>query len=404
MAKKINPFRPASPVFRGVFAGRTHEIKCIEKALVETRDGNPKNLLIVGERGVGKTSLLLYFNYLAKGELSIENLQINNLLERELRTTGSTSQKLKDIWAFMQRLEIAGSKIAPRQALSDAEIYDNLICSIADTVDLIRTGNNRCDGLVILIDEADNAPQELDLGSLLKQISERLILENRNNVLLAVAGLPEIRKILSDSHPSSLRIFEELELLPLSEEDVKRVIHLGLEQANQKNQEKVTITEEALNCIVRYSEGYPHFVQQFGYSSFDYDFDSIIDEDDVTKAALSPGGAFDLIGDRYYKTLYFKIKEESYRQVLKIMSSKGNRWVAKKEIRSKFKGKQSTLDNAISTLLEKKIILRRPDKIGEYRLQWAGFALWINIFAETPESSIKKYNGSQKDRDVEGSH
>jgi hypothetical protein len=297
-------------------------------------------------------------------------------------------------------LEIAGTKISPRPALSDAEICDNLIYSIADTVDLIRTGAGPCDGLVILIDEADNASPELDLGSLLKQVSERLILENRNNVMIVVAGLPEIRKVLSDSHPSSLRMFEELELLPLSEEDVKRVIHLGLEQANQKNLDQVTITDEALNCIVRYSEGYPHFVQQFGYSSFDYDFDGVIDEDDVTKAALGPGGAFDLIGDRYYRTLYFKIKEESYRQVLKIMSSQGNRWIAKKEIRAKFKGKQSTLDNAISTLLEKKIILRRPDKIGEYRLQWAGFALWINIFAETPEKGIKKYNGLHKNGDV----
>jgi len=43
-----------------MFAGRFNEIRRIEKVLLETKEGNPSYLLIVGERGIGKTSLMLF--------------------------------------------------------------------------------------------------------------------------------------------------------------------------------------------------------------------------------------------------------------------------------------------------------------------------------------------------------
>jgi len=117
----------------------------------------------------------------------------------------------------------------------------------------------------------------------------------------------------------------------------------------------------------------------------------LIDKNDV-QAAIVP--AINHIGNRYYKDMYFnKIKENSYRYVLKIMSEKWNEWISKKEIRSKFKGKESVLNNALKALIDRKIILRKPGSRGEYRLQWAGFAFWIKVFAEKLEEVIGSYNG-----------
>jgi len=48
-----------------------------------------------------------------------------------------------------------------------------------------------------------------------------------------------------------------------------------------------------------------------------------------------------LFVDRYYEDMYYgKIKKDSYRQILNIMAIKSNKWVSKKEIRKKFKGKK----------------------------------------------------------------
>jgi hypothetical protein len=95
----------------------------------------------------------------------------------------------------------------------------------------------------------------------------------------------------------------------------------------------------------------------------------------------------DLIGDRYYKDLYFnKINQESYREILQIMAEKWNDWISKKAIKDKFKGKESTLDNGLKTLCDKHIILRKEGAKGLYRLQWASFAFWINQISGRPST------------------
>jgi hypothetical protein len=428
MPKINNPFKPTQPVYRGMFAGRVNEIDRIETILLETRNGNPTNLLIIGERGIGKTSLLLFTKYLAEGGISINDghldfmtifvsldkrtsvgvlaQKMKTATVRQFRDSKDAFQVLKDVWSFIQRIEVCGTKIRDKSTYvaGEAEIFENFTYSIVDTVKAITSKENAIsklgftkpkDGLVIFIDEADNAPEELDLGTLIKQLSEKLVADNCNNVLIVLAGLPDICKGLTASHGSALRLFEELELFPLSHNDVKRVIHLGLEEANIKNSDKVEITEKALDLIVMFSEGYPHFVQQFGYSSYAFDKDNLIDDEDVQTAAFSVGGAFDLIGDRYYKDMYFnKIKKDSYRQVLKIMSVKWNEWISKKYIRSHFEGKDTTLDNALMALASRNLILKKPGARGIYRLQWVGFAFWIKLFAKQLEKRISSYNSS----------
>jgi len=101
------------------------------------------------------------------------------------------------------------------------------------------------------------------------------------------------------------------------------------------------------------------------------------------------GGAIDAIGDRYYvNAFYDKIKSDEYREVLAIMAENLNSWVTKAEIRSKFSGDDSILSNALTALTTRKIILKNPSKIGEYRLQHSGFALWIKLFGNRLKDKI----------------
>ena len=57
-------------------------------------------------------------------------------------------------------------------------------------------------------------------------------------------------------------------------------------------------------------------------------------------------------------------------------------WVKKSDIRNKFTGDDITLTNALKALTARKIILKNPSKMGEYRLQQRGFALWIQLFGK----------------------
>lgn len=60
MPKKINPFKPNSPVPIGMFAGRVDELLLLEGGLHQARHGEPANFLVTGDRGIGKSSLLLF--------------------------------------------------------------------------------------------------------------------------------------------------------------------------------------------------------------------------------------------------------------------------------------------------------------------------------------------------------
>src|SRR5712664_3853057 len=70
---KINPFKPNSPVNPGMFVGRTGELDRLESHLVQTRAGNPSNFTVTGERGIGKSSLLNYFKWVAEGRIPIDS-------------------------------------------------------------------------------------------------------------------------------------------------------------------------------------------------------------------------------------------------------------------------------------------------------------------------------------------
>jgi len=74
---KINPFKPNSPVNPGMFVGRIKEVETLERALLQTRVGSPNHFMITGERGIGKTSLLLYLNFLSTGKITLNGDKFN---------------------------------------------------------------------------------------------------------------------------------------------------------------------------------------------------------------------------------------------------------------------------------------------------------------------------------------
>jgi Cdc6-like AAA superfamily ATPase len=400
LPRENNPFKPTSPVFTGVFAGRLDEIARIEQILAETKSDNPTNLLIVGERGIGKTSLLLLTRALAALD-GHDYLRVNvgigkkttaaelarsmsRELQRELNASEPALATLKKLWSFVQRLEVGGTRLRETHNCT-ADCFQELIYSISDTVKMVSADpgfHSPKDGLILFIDEVDSASKELDLGTLLKSLSEKLVAEGCSRLLLVMAGLPETREVLMQSHPSSVRLFEEMVLAPLEHEDVKGVIRAGLRVANEKNQRPVAVDDEALEAIAHRSEGYPHFVQQFGYSAYARDTDYIISLEDVNSSSMD---ALRNIGNRYYHDMFYnQISNEDYRSILRIMAELGHRWIRKSEIRAQFAGKSSTLNNAITALANRHIILRRPGVQGEYKLQWLGFGLWIRYCASTP--------------------
>jgi len=159
------------------------------------------------------------------------------------------------------------------------------------------------------------------------------------------------------------------------------VIELGLSEAEDKNGFKTSIDELALKYIAMFSEGYPHFLQQYAYSAFEADTDNNITNDDVFKGLLDENGALHQLGIRYFDSMYFKeIYSEDYRKILQVMASHDDAFISKRDIVSKTGLKDYTIQNAVSAFLKKGILTIKPGTRGMYMLSSNSFKAWILTF------------------------
>ncbi|WP_296888303.1 ATP-binding protein [Thiobacillus sp.] len=399
-----------------MFAGRYDEILALEKGLFQTKHNQPCNFMITGDRGIGKSSLLFYLKHVSNGNIECiehgnfdfvsisvpvsDKLDIVTLLKliernitRELGKIEAVRSFLSETWSFVQRLRVMDSGISAAEQDSEVELQlDNFAYSLAETCKRVvnpERGEKKKDGILFLFDECDNATPALRIGHFFKTITEALQRHGCDNVMFILAGLPDTPEKLSKSHESSVRIFTHIKIEELGAADREYVIDKGLEEGNRINSEQTTITGNARNMISMLSEGYPHFIQQFAYSAFDVNADGEISDEDVLDAAFKTGGAIDAIGSRYYENAFYdRIKSDEYRQVLAIMAEKMNAWVTKAEIREKFTGDETTLSNALQALTSRKIILKNSSRIGEYRLQQRGFAIWIKLFGDRKKAQM----------------
>jgi hypothetical protein len=196
---KINPFSPNAPVNPGMFVGRLEELDRLDACLLQTAAGQPTNFMATGERGIGKTSLLNYIKHVAEGRIAVGNRRLSFLvvdtdidptttqhsllrkiqlgLERTLAKTESARSFFKETWSFLQRFEAAGVKLNPQQRDANDELlfeeFSYLVSRICDGGDSTLF-NAKYDGILILIDEADNASDQIRLGSFFKLLAARV--------------------------------------------------------------------------------------------------------------------------------------------------------------------------------------------------------------------------------------
>jgi len=395
--QKFNPFKPNSPVNPGMFSGRIDEILRIEKGLFQTKNGNPYHFLIEGERGIGKSSLLYYLSALANGRIhpdglnfkmvvvSVElreSMDFNGIVDEillELKKQISHREKLKEIcksaWDFLNKFEVCGVAYHAGERAQIDRRLDDLTDTLASLVD---KAGDEIDGILILADEADKPLPSANLGELCKLLTERLARKGCERVSIGLAGLPGLTANLRESHASAPRVFQILPLGPLEGPEREDVIDKALDKAEEKNGFRTKITEEAKTAIATLSEGYPHFLQEFGYYAFEQDADSHIDRQDVYDGAFLENGALDQLGQKYFTELYVdQVGSEDYRKVLIALAESLDDWVGRPEIIKRSGVKDRIVDNALRALKAKKIITANDRVKGEYRLPTKSFAVWI---------------------------
>lgn len=279
-----NPFSPGAGAPPPELVGRDPILDEARVLLGRIKRKKPeKSMLLTGLRGVGKTVLLNEIERMAvkEGYRTIvleahENKHLGPLLVPHLwkllfdldRMAGignRVKRSLSVLRSFIGALKITvnevtiGLDIEPERGSADSGDLEtdlpNLFVAIGEA------SEERGCAVAIFIDEI----QYLSLKELSALIMAMHKIQQRQLPLVLLgAGLPIIPALAGDSKSYSERLFSFPEVGALSESDAARALN------EPAMEEGVIFETAALEEIFRLTKGYPYFLQEWGYQTWNH--------------------------------------------------------------------------------------------------------------------------------------
>lgn len=286
-----NPFSPGAGNPPPELAGRSDLLRKVEILLARTKAGrSEQSMFMVGLRGVGKTVLLNRVREMAEAQgyqaLLIEaheNKTLPQLLLPQLRQTlfaldrmHNVSQKVKRglrvLRSFIGAIKLKvgdaefGLDIDPETGSADS---GDLEADLAELfVAVAEAAADRGTGVAIIIDELQYLA-EAEMSALIMAIHR--VSQRSLPLVLIGAGLPQLVGLAGKSKSYAERLFTYPEVGALSVADAKQALQEPV--ATQG----VMFTQDALDEVYRVTQGYPYFLQEWGYQSWNLAQQSPID-------------------------------------------------------------------------------------------------------------------------------
>lgn len=296
-----NPFSPGAGSPPPELVGRDDILEKSKILLGRVRQRrSEKSLLLVGLRGVGKTVLLNEIERLtsAAGYHTItleahEDKPLAALLAPHLRRllfeldrmqglSSKVKRGLGVLKSFIGSIKVKvaevefGVDIEPERGTADSGDLEvdlsNLFIAVAEAA------QDRGTALAILIDEI----QYLSIKELSALIMGMHKMQQRQLPLVLIgAGLPILTRLAGESKSYAERLFEFPSIGPLSETDATKALRDPVVRAG------VDFSNDAIKEIFRLTQGYPYFIQEWGYQSWNHAVATPISLADVKLATTS---------------------------------------------------------------------------------------------------------------------
>ncbi len=272
--RRINPFHPRTPATPELFVGRSYEIdKFCESTYSSAKlnSPSPEHIAILGNWGMGKTSLLMEFRYIVENELKDEikcfslyctisskdgrNWEsFTSHLLREVkkaalmdqRITEKLKEKLKE-WNF--GLSVGPIKLEKIKKEGAPDLEDSL--EELWNSHLKPSGFEIC---IIYLDDIHNFQftDEDDLYVDLRNVFQDLI-GRGCNYLLAIATLPEPFYRIAEFAEQFTRYFSHIRPKPFTLDETRSAIVRRLKSTDQE----IQVEEELVKRIHVMAAGHP---------------------------------------------------------------------------------------------------------------------------------------------------
>ena len=298
MDPRINPFSPGAGTAPPELAGREKIIGDVSIALHRIRSGNSaKSVLMVGLRGVGKTVLLNRLKNDAEAEgivcvqfESPENRNLPAMLVPSLRAALLKLNRMagaKDLVA--KAVKVLGSFIAAAKVKYEGMEFGFDLGTeegVADTGDLDydlsellqsvgAAAQEKKTAVVIFIDELQYVP-EAELAALISAL--HACAQKRLPVAMVGAGLPQLVGNVGRAKSYAERLFDFPVIGALPDEAATEALQRPVEL------HQVAFEKDAIEEILKQTQGYPYFLQEWGSMCWSVATTHVITKEDAVTA------------------------------------------------------------------------------------------------------------------------
>lgn len=302
-----NPFAPGAGTPPPELAGRDELLESIHVAAERTRRRlAARSVLLLGLRGVGKTVLLERVHDRTRAEgiatVMIEATERSFLpallaaelhrallrLSRQQRLRDRVSRAMRTLAGFVSALKLRYGDIelaidGPGEpGVADSGDLELDLAALFEAVGAAADASGTA--LIVLVDELQYVPKP-ELAALIAALHRAA--QRRLPILLAAAGLPQLRAQVAEAKTYAERLFEFREIGPLDEGASGDAVAKPVRARN------VDIAPEALEMIFAQTQGYPYFLQEWGKHAWDIAERSPIDADDVARASNEVAASLD---------------------------------------------------------------------------------------------------------------
>lgn len=286
-----NPFSPGAGTPPPELAGRHVILERVRVMFERLRLGkSEKSLLLIGLRGVGKTVLLNEFERIALAcgckSILIEAHEKKTLaalllpplrqmlfqLDRMEKLSEKVKKGLRVLKSFINGIKVKYQDIEfcldidPEVGTADSGDLESDLPVLLEAI--AEAAAERKTVIAIVIDELQYLSEQ-ELSALIMAMHR--IAQKSLPLTLIGAGLPQLVGLTGRSKSYAERLFDFIKLGPLGRSDAIQALRSPLREQG------VDIKDEALDEILLQTQGYPYFLQEWGYQTWNLATKSPID-------------------------------------------------------------------------------------------------------------------------------
>ena len=382
-----SPFSPGVPVPVEFFFGRIEEIQRLHGKAEKAATGVLQVAFMVGERGIGKSSLATFVRIFAERQPGllgvhtflggVESLKemVRRVFDRLLkgsvekpwfdRVKGFLGNRVREVGLFGISVEFG----AVEQDLA------RLVHDFAPALrQLMKQLEGEKKGILLILDDINGLASSAEFANWLKSLVDEIATSQEPMpLLLLLVGLEERRQALIKSQASLARVFDLIEIRPWSNEETRHFFVNTFQTVN------LNVDPDAAETMVRYSGGLPVLAHEIGDAVF-----KVASGEKITHQMAIAGvvEASEIVGRKYLEPQVFQvIKSPKYRSILKHVGADHFPFEFRRaELLERLNAdEKAALDNFLHRMTELGVIVRDRSK-GQGSYRFSNYLHYLYIY------------------------